>query len=131
MLPFSERCGVCFRCRLPASPRLVARDRRGAEGRLGCPCPRPGEELRPQMRYDFTFGFVFPERHWNYGRPGARCAPAPRSWLCASPVVPAPSPDAERPHPPCRMRGAGSPRGRREPLLRLSELSMEGGETAT
>lgn len=100
----------------------LPRDRRGVEGRLGCPCPRPGEELRPQISHDFTFGSVFPERQWNSG-----CG----SGLCARPVLPAPSPEVERPHPPWKMRGAGSPRGRREPLVRLSELSMEGGETAT
>lgn len=87
VVSFSERCRVCFRCRLPAPPALVARDRRGAQGWLGCPCPRPGAELRPQMRHDFTFGLVFPEHHWNHRCPGAgsfllmarRSAAGPRS----------------------------------------------------
>lgn len=109
----------------PCAPPAGSAGPEGCVGPARLPCPRPGAELRPQMRCDFTFGLVFPERHWNYGRPG------PRSWLCAPPVVPAPSPDVERPRSPCKMLGAGSPRRRREPLLRLWELSTEGGETAT
>lgn len=85
------------------------------------------------MRYGLTFGFLFPARRWNQGCPGAGRG-GPRCWPCSPPAVPLPAP---APAPggtaasPGEMRGAGSPRGQREPLSRLSELSMEGSETAT
>lgn len=58
----------------PAGPG--AGGRRGTEGRL--PCPRPGEELQPQMRCVFTFGSVCPKRRRDHGSTGPRGAPARR-----------------------------------------------------
>lgn len=95
------------------------------------PCPRPGEELQPQMRCVFTFGFVFPKRRWDYGSTGCRGAPTRRPWHRFPPAMLARCPSVKRQRLSCKMKGAGSPSGRREPLLRLSELSMEGGKTAT